>query len=91
MGTLSLSWLITLLTRVGGQGSGIALEVLRRDVQIPINHFQIEILKLVEILSWDTTHTRDVLIRKVNIVVELGCYEHSGENQSKIKHKLDLE
>ena len=88
---MSLSWLIILLTRVGGQGSGIALEVLRRDVQIPIDHFQVEILELIEILCWDATHTGNVLIRKVNVVVELGCYEHSGENQSKLKHKLDSE
>ena len=81
--------MIILLTRVGGQGCSVAVKVLRRDVQIPIDHFQVEILKLVEVLGWDAAHARNVLIRKVDVIVELGCYEHGSENQAKIKHRLD--
>ena len=50
------------------------LEVLRRDVEVPVDHFKEEVLQLVQVLRWNAAHAGDVLIREVNIIVELGCY-----------------
>lgn len=74
-----------LLTGVRCQGSSIAFKVLRRDVQIPVNHLKVEILELVQVLCWNATHACNELIREVDVIVELGCYEHGGQNKSKIK------
>ena len=56
------------------------LEVVWGDVQVPVNHVEVEALELIQVQCWNTAHTGNVLIREVDVIVELGCYEHSGQN-----------
>ena len=80
--------LVVLLIRVDRQFNGISvelLEVLRRDVQIPVDHLTEEVLQLVQVDGWNASHASNVLIREVDVIVELGCYQHSRQNEPKIK------
>lgn len=61
----------------------IVVKFLIRYCESPINHADVEPLKLIDVVEGDATDRSNVLVRVVGVIVHFGDKEHTRENQPK--------
>ena len=60
----------------------IAVELLCGDEHVPVDHLNEVLLQFIQILEGHPTNAGYVVVRKEDVIVEFGCDEHSGKNES---------
>ena len=54
----------------------IEIELLSRDVHIPVNYAHVEALKFVDVVQGDAAHRCYVLVRVIDVIVHLAYDQH---------------
>ena len=59
----------------------IEIELVSRDVHIPVNYAHVEALQLVDVVERDAAYRRDVLVRIVDVIEHFTGDQDSRENE----------